>query len=68
MYEFAIWSAKHLGAGRVIAVDSVPDRLEAARARYRHAVNQHSVRIFGHSGTSVFARFSRCGSDICRTH
>src|SRR5689334_3489058 len=23
--QFAIWSAKHLGAGRVIAVDSVPD-------------------------------------------
>jgi threonine dehydrogenase-like Zn-dependent dehydrogenase len=29
--QFAIWSAFHLGAGRVIAVDSVPDRLEAAR-------------------------------------
>jgi threonine dehydrogenase-like Zn-dependent dehydrogenase len=31
--QFAIWSAFHLGAGRVIAVDSVPDRLEAARAQ-----------------------------------
>jgi threonine dehydrogenase-like Zn-dependent dehydrogenase len=31
--QFAIWSAKHLGAGRVIAVDAVPDRLEAARAQ-----------------------------------
>lgn len=29
--QFSIWSAFHLGAGRVIAVDSVPDRLEAAR-------------------------------------
>jgi threonine dehydrogenase-like Zn-dependent dehydrogenase len=29
--QFAIWSAFHLGAGRVIAVDSVPDRLETAR-------------------------------------
>jgi threonine dehydrogenase-like Zn-dependent dehydrogenase len=29
--QFAIWSAKHLGAGRVIAVDTIPDRLEAAR-------------------------------------
>src|SRR5207248_803467 len=28
--QFAIWSAKHLGAGRVIAVHAVPDRLEAA--------------------------------------
>jgi threonine dehydrogenase-like Zn-dependent dehydrogenase len=28
---FAIWSALHLGAGRVIAVDAVPDRLETAR-------------------------------------
>ena len=29
--QFTIWSAKHLGAGRVIAVDAIPDRLEAAR-------------------------------------
>lgn len=29
--QFAIWSAFHLGAGRVIAVDAIPDRLEAAR-------------------------------------
>jgi threonine dehydrogenase-like Zn-dependent dehydrogenase len=29
--QFCIWSAKHLGAGRVIAVDAVGDRLEAAR-------------------------------------
>src|SRR5207302_3081976 len=29
--QFAIWSAKHLGAGRVIAVDALPDRLAAAR-------------------------------------
>lgn len=31
--RFAIWSAKHLGAGRVIAVDSVPDRLEPRAPR-----------------------------------
>jgi threonine dehydrogenase-like Zn-dependent dehydrogenase len=37
--QFAIWSAKHLGAGRVIAVDSVPDRLEAARAQGAETVN-----------------------------
>jgi threonine dehydrogenase-like Zn-dependent dehydrogenase len=37
--QFAIWSAKHLGAGRVIAVDSVPDRLEAARAQGAEIVN-----------------------------
>jgi threonine dehydrogenase-like Zn-dependent dehydrogenase len=30
--QFAIWSAMHLGAGRVLAVDSVPDRLEIARS------------------------------------
>ena len=29
--QFAIWSALHFGAGRVIAVDSVPDRLAMAR-------------------------------------
>ena len=29
--QFAIWSAFHLGAGRVIAVDRVEDRLEIAR-------------------------------------
>jgi len=29
--QLCIWSAKHLGAGRVIAVDAVGDRLEAAR-------------------------------------
>jgi threonine dehydrogenase-like Zn-dependent dehydrogenase len=37
--QFAIWSAKHLGAGRVLAVDSVPDRLEAARAQGAEIVN-----------------------------
>jgi threonine dehydrogenase-like Zn-dependent dehydrogenase len=37
--QFAIWSAKHLGAGRVIAVDAVPDRLEAARAQGAEIVN-----------------------------
>jgi threonine dehydrogenase-like Zn-dependent dehydrogenase len=37
--QFAIWSAKHLGAGRVIAVDSVGDRLEAARAQGAEIVN-----------------------------
>jgi threonine dehydrogenase-like Zn-dependent dehydrogenase len=29
--QFAIWSAMHLNAGRVIAVDAVPDRLATAR-------------------------------------
>jgi threonine dehydrogenase-like Zn-dependent dehydrogenase len=37
--QFAIWSAKHLGAGRVIAVDSVPDRLDAARRQGAEVVN-----------------------------
>jgi threonine dehydrogenase-like Zn-dependent dehydrogenase len=37
--QFAIWSAFHLGAGRVLAVDSVPDRLEAARAQGAEIVN-----------------------------
>jgi len=37
--QFAIWSAKHLGAGRVIGVDSVPDRLEAARRQGAEVVN-----------------------------
>jgi threonine dehydrogenase-like Zn-dependent dehydrogenase len=37
--QFAIWSAKHLGAGRVIAVDSVADRLEAARRQGAEVVN-----------------------------
>jgi threonine dehydrogenase-like Zn-dependent dehydrogenase len=37
--QFAIWSAKHLGAGRVVAVDSVPDRLDAARRQGAEVVN-----------------------------
>jgi threonine dehydrogenase-like Zn-dependent dehydrogenase len=37
--QFAIWSAKHLGAGRVLAVDAIPDRLEAARAQGAEIVN-----------------------------
>jgi threonine dehydrogenase-like Zn-dependent dehydrogenase len=37
--QFAIWSAKHLGAGRVIAVDALPDRLEAAMAQGAEIVN-----------------------------
>src|SRR4051812_3272963 len=37
--QFAIWSARHLGAGRVIAVDAIPDRLEAARRQGAETVN-----------------------------
>jgi threonine dehydrogenase-like Zn-dependent dehydrogenase len=37
--QFCIWSAKHLGAGRVIAVDSIPDRLDAARRQGAETVN-----------------------------
>jgi threonine dehydrogenase-like Zn-dependent dehydrogenase len=37
--QFTIWSAFHLGAGRVIAVDSVPDRLETARRLGAETVN-----------------------------
>jgi threonine dehydrogenase-like Zn-dependent dehydrogenase len=37
--QFAIWNAKHLGAGRVLAVDAVPDRLELARAQGAEVVN-----------------------------
>lgn len=37
--QFSIWSAFHLGAGRVIAVDSVPDRLEAARRQGAETVD-----------------------------
>lgn len=37
--QFAIWSAKHLGAGRVIAVDAVPDRLETARLQGAEVVD-----------------------------
>ncbi|HEY4237429.1 MAG TPA: zinc-dependent alcohol dehydrogenase [Gaiellaceae bacterium] len=37
--QFTIWSAKHLGAGRVIAVDSVQDRLEAARRQGAEVVD-----------------------------
>jgi len=37
--QFCIWSAKHLGAGRVIAVDALPDRLEAARRQGAEVVN-----------------------------
>jgi threonine dehydrogenase-like Zn-dependent dehydrogenase len=37
--QFAIWSAFHLGAGRVIAVDSIPDRLESARDLGAEAVS-----------------------------
>jgi threonine dehydrogenase-like Zn-dependent dehydrogenase len=37
--QFAIWSAKHLGAGRIIAVDTIPDRLEAARAQGAEVVD-----------------------------
>ena len=40
--QFAIWSALHLGAGRVIAVDSVPDRLSTARNQGAEIVD------FGH--------------------
>jgi threonine dehydrogenase-like Zn-dependent dehydrogenase len=37
--QFCIWSAMHLGASRVIAVDSVPDRLDAARRQGAEIVN-----------------------------
>jgi threonine dehydrogenase-like Zn-dependent dehydrogenase len=37
--QFCIWSAKHLGAGRVIAVDSIRDRLDAARRQGAETVN-----------------------------
>src|SRR3954465_11214134 len=37
--QFTIWSARHLGAGRVIAVDAIPDRLEAARRQGAETVN-----------------------------
>jgi threonine dehydrogenase-like Zn-dependent dehydrogenase len=37
--QFAVWSAKHLGAGRVIAVDSVTDRLDAACRQGAEVVN-----------------------------
>jgi threonine dehydrogenase-like Zn-dependent dehydrogenase len=37
--QFAIWSARHLGAGRVIAVDAIPDRLDAARGQGAEIVN-----------------------------
>lgn len=40
--QFAIWSALHLGAGRVIAVDSVADRLSTARNQGAEVVD------FGH--------------------
>jgi threonine dehydrogenase-like Zn-dependent dehydrogenase len=40
--QFTIWSAKHLGAGRVIAVDGTPDRLERAREQGAEIVD------FGH--------------------
>jgi threonine dehydrogenase-like Zn-dependent dehydrogenase len=40
--QFAIWSAKHLGAGRVIAVDALPYRLEAARHQGAEIVNFES--------------------------
>lgn len=40
--QFAIWSALHLGAGRVIAVDAVPDRLRTARDQGAEVVD------FGH--------------------
>jgi threonine dehydrogenase-like Zn-dependent dehydrogenase len=37
--QFTIWSARHLGAGRVIAVDAIPDRLEAARRQGAEVVD-----------------------------
>jgi threonine dehydrogenase-like Zn-dependent dehydrogenase len=37
--QFAVWSAKHLGAGRVIAVDAIEDRLELARHQGAEIVN-----------------------------
>jgi len=37
--QFAIWSAKHFGAGRVIAVDAIPDRLDAARRQGAEVVD-----------------------------
>lgn len=37
--QFAIWSAMHLGAGRVLAVDAIPDRLEAARRQGAEVVS-----------------------------
>jgi threonine dehydrogenase-like Zn-dependent dehydrogenase len=36
---FSIWSAFHLGAGRVLAVDREPDRLEAAQRLGAEVVN-----------------------------
>jgi threonine dehydrogenase-like Zn-dependent dehydrogenase len=48
--QFAIWSAFHLGAGRVIAVDAIPDRLELARALGAETVNfeeENPVELIG---------------------
>jgi threonine dehydrogenase-like Zn-dependent dehydrogenase len=40
--QFAIASARHLKAGRVIAVDGVADRLELARAQHAEVVDYHA--------------------------
>ena len=37
--QFTIWSAMHLGAGRVLAVDAIPDRLERARGQGAEVVD-----------------------------
>jgi threonine dehydrogenase-like Zn-dependent dehydrogenase len=37
--QFAIASAKHLGAGRILAIDSIPSRLDMARDQGAEAIN-----------------------------
>jgi len=45
--QFAIASAKLLGAGRVFAVDALPDRLEAAKAQGAEVVDYNAEHAVG---------------------
>ncbi len=45
--QFAIASAYHFGAGRVFAVDTVPDRLEMARAQGAEIIDFNAVDPVG---------------------
>ena len=59
--QFAIRSAFMLGAGRVIAIDSVPERLEMARAAGAETLDFHEVNIYD----AIQERTNGRGADAC---
>lgn len=67
---FCIASAKLMNAGRVFAVDSLPDRLEAAEAQGAEPINFNEVDPVAHimketQGVGVFRAIDAVGVDAC---